>query len=437
MAPPVWRYPYLPEQKTGAPTTDRVLDLWRNVLNANLRVGTSSIQGIPVPPPTSANDQQALLYNAATNAFIYAGSGGGVLPAPGASGNVLTSNGSIWQSSAPGITVPVPVNEGGTGATTASGARTNLSAAKSGANSDITSLTGLTTPLPVTEGGIGAATLTADAVLLGNGTSALQTVAPGSSGNVLTSNGTTWVSSAAAPAGQVNLLTYGVGSSVYNDEFTSTTISSQWTLSSGLSTGTANVLSPSSSSPNAIYDLNSWGSWFLLQGYPGGSFGSVAWFITESVTLPTDCVWFWRIKLTGSGNGEPYSYFRFQLQNGGDVLSLAVGMTSGGPVATFTSTLGGWSVTSQLNGTIYITAPFYLAIVKSGSTWSGFWSLSDAGNWTSFFSTDWVYQSDSTVYNTATLVWVNSGAGSSPAAPVCGIDFIRMLPNTTQLPGGG
>jgi hypothetical protein len=45
-------------------------------------------------------------------------------------------------------------------------------------------------------GGTGAATLTANNVLLGNGTSALQAVAPGTSGNVLTSNGTTWSSSA-------------------------------------------------------------------------------------------------------------------------------------------------------------------------------------------------------------------------------------------------
>jgi hypothetical protein len=76
--------------------------------------------------------------------------------------------------------------------------RTNLSAAKSGANSDITSLTGLTTPLTVAQGGIGTGTLTANNVLLGNGTSAPQTVAPGTSGNILTSNGTTWTS--AAPA---------------------------------------------------------------------------------------------------------------------------------------------------------------------------------------------------------------------------------------------
>jgi hypothetical protein len=77
--------------------------------------------------------------------------------------------------------------------------RTNLSAAKSGANSDITSITGLTTPLTVAQGGIGAATLTANNVILGNGTSAVQVVAPSTNGNILTSNGTTWTS--AAPAG--------------------------------------------------------------------------------------------------------------------------------------------------------------------------------------------------------------------------------------------
>lgn len=43
-----------------------------------------------------------------------------------------------------GLTVAIPVDKGGTGATTASGARGNLSAAKSGSNSDIISLTSLT-----------------------------------------------------------------------------------------------------------------------------------------------------------------------------------------------------------------------------------------------------------------------------------------------------
>jgi hypothetical protein len=50
--------------------------------------------------------------------------------------------------------------------------------------------------LAVANGGTGAASLTANNVILGNGTSAVQTVAPGTTGNVLTSNGTTWQSTA-------------------------------------------------------------------------------------------------------------------------------------------------------------------------------------------------------------------------------------------------
>ena len=61
--------------------------------------------------------------------------------------------------------------------------------------------TGVTGTLPVANGGTGAATFTANNVLLGNGSSALQVVAPSTNGNVLTSNGTTWVSSAPAASG--------------------------------------------------------------------------------------------------------------------------------------------------------------------------------------------------------------------------------------------
>jgi hypothetical protein len=54
--------------------------------------------------------------------------------------------------------------------------------------------------IPVAAGGTGLATLTANNVILGNGTSAVQFVSPSTNGNVLTANGTTWTS-AAVPAG--------------------------------------------------------------------------------------------------------------------------------------------------------------------------------------------------------------------------------------------
>ena len=47
---------------------------------------------------------------------------------------------------------------------------------------------------PVGNGGTGVTTLPLNAVVIGNNTSPVTTIAPGSSGNVLQSNGTTWVS---------------------------------------------------------------------------------------------------------------------------------------------------------------------------------------------------------------------------------------------------
>ena len=82
---------------------------------------------------------------------------------------------------ATGITGTVPIANGGTGTTSTT--YCNLAS-------------NVTGTLPVARGGTGAATLTANNVLLGNGTSAVQVVAPGTSGNILTSNGTTWTSAA-------------------------------------------------------------------------------------------------------------------------------------------------------------------------------------------------------------------------------------------------
>ena len=172
---------------------------------------------------------------------------------PGTSGNVLTSDGTDWTSAAPGggfdtgtrmifaqnaaptgwtkdttnynqHAMRIVTGTGGgtagtvdftsaftsqavagsvaiTGLSGSAGATTSGDAAFAlkGANSDITSLSGLTTALTVAQGGTGAATHTANAVLIGEGASAISSVSPGTSGNVLTSDGTDWTS--AAPGG--------------------------------------------------------------------------------------------------------------------------------------------------------------------------------------------------------------------------------------------
>ena len=75
--------------------------------------------------------------------------------------------------------------------------------------------TGVTGTLPVANGGTGASTLTTNNVLLGNGTSALQAVAPGTTGNILTSNGTTWTSAAPSSVQHSIGETYGGGKVFY------------------------------------------------------------------------------------------------------------------------------------------------------------------------------------------------------------------------------
>jgi hypothetical protein len=58
----------------------------------------------------------------------------------------------------------------------------------------------LTTPLGAASGGTGLSTITANSVMLGNGISTVQTVAPGTVGNGLVSTGATW---AASPRGGI------------------------------------------------------------------------------------------------------------------------------------------------------------------------------------------------------------------------------------------
>ena len=93
----------------------------------------------------------------------------------------------------------LPVGNGGTGATTLTGVvKGSGSSALTAGNVDLTSEVSGT--LPVASGGTGATTLTANAVVIGNDTGALQTVAPGTSGNALVSNGTSWISQAISSA---------------------------------------------------------------------------------------------------------------------------------------------------------------------------------------------------------------------------------------------
>ena len=132
-------------------------------------------------------------------------------------GTIATQNSdsvAITGGSITGIS-PIAVSSGGTGANNATTARTNLSAASLGNNSDITSLTGLTTPLAVVFGGTGVNNMPTNALVVGNGTSPVNSIAPGSAGNVLISTGNAWQSQQFPDAGgTVTSITFEAGNAI-------------------------------------------------------------------------------------------------------------------------------------------------------------------------------------------------------------------------------
>jgi len=138
-----------------------------------------------------------------TTTFLVAGSDGQVLK--------LSSGVPTWSSDASGVTITDDTTTNATryvtftDATTGTETGLDVSSTKLQFNPSTGALTSTsltpTNALTVAYGGTGASTLTANNVLLGNGTSAVQFVAPGTNGNVLTSNGTTWVSAAAGGSG--------------------------------------------------------------------------------------------------------------------------------------------------------------------------------------------------------------------------------------------
>jgi hypothetical protein len=105
------------------------------------------------------------------------------------------------------------------------------------------------TDLAVADGGTGRSTLAANAVLLGNGTSGVNSVAPSTSGNVLTSNGTTWTS--ATPTAVKGL---GLGGETWQNVAGSRAVGSTYTNSE---TYPIQVL---------VTLVNTSGAWFYING---------------------------------------------------------------------------------------------------------------------------------------------------------------------------
>jgi hypothetical protein len=145
-----------------------------------ITVKVSGQTGVAVPASTSM-----LLYNNGTDVIVAFNR---------VVGNLVgtASNATVLQTAR---TIAISGNV--TGTATSFNGSANISIDVTAINaSGITSGT-----LGVARGGTAASTLTAENVIIGNGTSAVKFVAPGTDGNVLTSNGTAWLSQAISAGG--------------------------------------------------------------------------------------------------------------------------------------------------------------------------------------------------------------------------------------------
>ena len=161
--------------------------------------------------------------------------------------SVGTITAGTWNGNAIGVAY------GGTGATDAATARTNLGAAASGANSDITSLSGLTTPLSTPQGGTGFSSYTTGDILYASASNALGRLNDVATGNVLLSGG-----AGVAPAyGKVGLTTHVDGTLPVANGGTGATTLTGYVKGNGTSAMTASATIPNGDLQNSTIQIGS------------------------------------------------------------------------------------------------------------------------------------------------------------------------------------
>ena len=220
-------------------------------------------------------------------------------------------------------------------------------------------ITSTATPVGVASGGTGLGTLTANNVILGNGTSAPTFVAPSTAGNVLSSNGTTWVSTTPA-SGARSGADYAT-----------------------LSTGTPNITLTSSSNQTQIITATADG---------------------QSLTLPDATT-----MTKGSGYFYFYNTSNFPValkDNSGIVREYLYPSATGSPIAAVCLNL---QENSTANGVWHVHNPINAGTLTSASYTLGTSSYSLTGNiygLCQVTDTQWVLYGATSVTNTPSTVYV-------------------------------
>ena len=270
-----------------------------------------------------------------------------------AQGRLQSATNNTPSISASFITGTLAVASGGTGVTTSTGSGSIvlsisptlvtpiLGTPQSGNLSNCTfptlnqnttgSSASVTGTVAVGNGGTGSTTLTVNNVLLGNGTSALQAVAPSTSGNVLTSNGTTWQSIAPSGGGFTSMVVF--------------TASGTWTIPAGITKAKVTIQGAGGGGASSI-------STCQMAGNGGGGGATIKYVTGLTPTGTVACT-------IGAGGAGAIS----GATNGG-----AGGTTSFGAYCSVTG--GGGGASSGILDPVYFQFPIGSGGAGTGGNWN-------------------------------------------------------------------
>lgn len=311
----------------------------------------------------------------------------------------------------------------------------------------------LTNALPVNSGGTGAQTLALNNVILGNGTNAVQTVAPGTSGNILTSNGTTWSSTAPATVSVVANLAGGnnttlLGTIPYQSNTNTTSL-----LSPNVST-TKNFLSQTGTGTNGAAPV-----WSTVTKSDVG-LGSVentalsTWTgSTNITTLSTIGTGTWNA--TAIADGKIASALTGKTYNGLSLTAAATGFTIAGGTTSKTLTvsntltlsgtdastlnIGSGGTLNSLSVAILTGTPSSSTYLRGDNTWA---TISGGATITNDVSTNANYYLGmssttsgnwTTAYTSNTKLYFNPSSGILSSTNFASLSDISFKENVTKI----